>query len=80
MRTIAALLVLALAVSLLPRRRDLRRSWLPLGLCACTGTAFLLVLVATSLDLDWQVGTTVERLLMQLWPMAILGVATGLRG
>ena len=75
-----ALLVLALAVSLLPRRRDSRRSWLPLGLCAGTGTAFLLVLVATSLDLDWQVGTTVERLLMQLWPMAILGVATGLRG
>ena len=75
-----ALLVLALAVLLLPGRRDARRSWLPLGLCAATGIVFVLVLVATSLDLDWQVSTTIDRLILQLWPMAILGVAAGLRG
>jgi hypothetical protein len=73
------LLVLALALLVLPRRRDVRRSWLPLVLSAATGTVFVLVLVATSLDLDWQVSTTIERLTLELWPMAILGVAAGLR-
>src|SRR5262245_10825076 len=75
-----ALLVLALALLVLPSRRGARRSWLPLALSAATGTVFVLVLVATSLDLDWQVSTTVERLTLELWPMAILGVAAGLRG
>jgi hypothetical protein len=41
--------------------------------------AYLLVLVTTTFDLDWLAGTTVDRFVLQLWPLLILGVVTGLR-
>lgn len=74
-----ALLVLALALVLVPRDRRATRSWLPLALGSGMALAYLLVLVTTTFDLDWLAGTTVDRFMLQLWPLSILGVVTGLR-
>jgi len=73
-----ALLALVLAILVLPRTHPARRSWLPLGLSAALALAFLLVLVTTREDLDWHVTTTIDRLVLQLWPLSILGAAAAL--
>jgi hypothetical protein len=74
-----ALLALALTLVLAPRGRRAPRSWLPLALCSGLALAYSLVLVTTNFDLDWLAGTTIDRFVLQLWPLAILGVVAGLR-
>lgn len=73
------LLPIAVALLLLPRERELRRSWLPCLLCAGTGLVFFLVMITTREDLDWHVGTTIERLVLHLWPTATLGAMVVLK-
>lgn len=72
------LLALAVLVVLLPRARAVGRSWLPLGLSAAMALVFGLVLLTTKEDLDWHVSTTIDRLVLHLWPMATLGVMMAL--
>jgi hypothetical protein len=72
------LLALAAVLVLLPRGRTVRRSWLPLGLAAAMALVFGVVLLTTREDLDWHVSTTIDRLVLHLWPMAILGMVVAL--
>jgi len=66
------LLVLAVVLFLLPRERVVRRSWLPLGLCAAMGLLYGVVLITTRFDLDWHLSTVMNRLALHLWPVATL--------
>jgi hypothetical protein len=75
----SALVPVAIALLVLPRGNGARRSWLPLGLAAAMALAFLFVMVTTSEDLEWHLGTTIDRLVLQLWPLAALGVVSALR-
>jgi hypothetical protein len=70
-----ALLSLGLAIVVLPPRPVVRRAWQPLALCAGLALVYLVVLI-TSRDLTWQVETVHDRLVLQLWPLALLGLAT----
>jgi hypothetical protein len=72
-----ALLLALAALLLFPRGHAVERSWMPLGACLAMALAFLAVLVTTREDLEWHVGTTIDRLVLQLWPMATLAVTVG---
>ena len=69
-----ALLLLVAAVVLVPAGRRRGRAWAPLVLGCGMALVFLLVLVTTHFDLDWLTGTTIDRFVLQLWPLAILGL------
>jgi hypothetical protein len=73
-----ALLVLLCAALLRPAR-PAPRAWPPLVLCVALALVYVLVLLTTREDLAWHVGTAADRLVLQLWPLAILGVVTASR-
>jgi hypothetical protein len=50
---------------------------LPLATLACAASlcaVYYLVLVTTPYDLDWQLVTAMDRLILQLWPLLLLGL------
>ena len=73
------LALVVLALLLLPRGPRATRSLQPLVLCLAMALVLLLVLVTTHFDLEWLASTTVDRFVLQLWPLAILGLVSGLR-
>jgi hypothetical protein len=77
--SLAALAVLALALGLLPRRPRARAVWSPLILGAVLALVFALVLLTTRERYDWHIGTAAGRLLLQVWPLAVLSIVTVVR-
>ncbi|HEX6882278.1 MAG TPA: hypothetical protein VF530_02795 [Planctomycetota bacterium] len=74
-----ALLALLVAALLLPPARGARRAWIPLGLALAQALVFALVMLTTREDFAWHLVTAADRLLLQVYPLALLGVAAALR-
>ncbi|HYL80999.1 MAG TPA: hypothetical protein VEU07_09310, partial [Candidatus Acidoferrum sp.] len=71
--------VLALCV-LLRFRRDGRRDVIPAGAVTLAMLlGYFFVYVVAPADLNWQVGTTLDRLAAQLWPAVVISVFALLR-
>lgn len=70
-----ALAAVALALGLSARLRVARADLAPLALAVGLGATYYLVLVTTSLDLQWHLDTALDRLMLQLWPLSLLGLA-----
>lgn len=47
---------------------------LPLAIAAFQLAGYFLVYVAASKDLDWQLNTSLSRLLLHLWPLFVMGI------
>jgi len=74
-----ALLALLVAALLVPPVRRARRAWIPLGLALAQALVFALVMLTTREDFAWHLVTAADRLLLQVYPLALLGVAAALR-
>jgi hypothetical protein len=71
------LLVYAFAVGL--RKDDRSQQWLWTALAAAVLAGYTFVMLTTPQDLAWQIGTALDRLLAQWWPLAVIAVMTWLR-
>lgn len=70
------LLVLAIAYLFLHLRGDSRVAHVGPLVCAMVLAAvYYLMVVTTSHDLQWQIRTALDRLLLQLWPVTLFGLA-----
>lgn len=70
-----ALLVLLAGAWLVPARPGQRRSFLPLLSAGLLAALFLAVMVTTHENLEWHLETAFDRLVLQLWPLALFGLA-----
>jgi hypothetical protein len=58
-----------------PARPGQRRSFLPLLSAGLLAALFLAVMVTTHENLEWHLETAFDRLVLQLWPLALFGLA-----
>jgi hypothetical protein len=63
------------------RRRDWRlKAWsLPAGIIGLVAGGYYSIYLTTPHDLDWHLSTSLDRLIVQLWPMAVLTMFLELR-
>jgi len=61
-------------------KRDWRRDVVPAGvLTGLMMLGYFMIYIVTPLDLNWQLSTSLDRLLVQLWPLFLIAVFAGLR-